>query len=76
MNSKSLNPFVINKAVLAPFLSSNALVATVVPIRNELICLAGILLFKGIYIFKYCYKILLIPSLGPSPYRLSSDNNL
>ena len=35
MNCRSANPFVVTKATLCPFLSSNAFVATVVPMRIE-----------------------------------------
>ena len=42
MCSKSLNPFVIAKAILVPFLSNKALVATVVPIRIHSILDASI----------------------------------
>ena len=35
MNCKSLNPFVVSKAIRSPFLSNRAFVATVVPTSKK-----------------------------------------
>ena len=61
-----MKPFVIKRATLSPFLSNRAFVATVVPIRIELICFVGILSYLFNFTSNFELIILLIPSVGAS----------
>ncbi len=70
ISSRSAKPCVINNAVLEPFRSSKALVATVVPI------LILSILCEGSLSFSDRFKILRMPSTTGSEYDEDSERIL